>query len=335
MTPWPAEILSRWFVLARADAVSERPQAIMLFGRPVAVARLGSGRALALEDRCPHRHAPLSAGAVDDAGLRCPYHGWTFGADGRCTRLPGLDAVGDAAPRTKSFDVIERDGLLWAAPSRQTPVTLPRLVLDTDPAQRRFLWQTLWNAPAIDCLENFLDAMHTHYVHAGLVRRAGERRPVKVTLATSAEGFAVDYEGTTQQSGLLYRLFESERISERAVFAAPGTAQIEYRYRDGSTVRITLHFTPATQDTTHVFTTLHVGGRWAPAWAVRLFVWPFLRRVAMQDARMLTLQTATRARFGDERYASTRADIVRPYLEAVWCANRTELPATRSLELMI
>jgi hypothetical protein len=96
-----------------------------------------------------------------------------------------------------------------------------------------------------------------------------------------------------------------------------------------------LHFTPATADTTHVFTTLHVSGRWAPAWAVRLFVWPFLRRVAIQDARMLELQTATRACFGHDRYASTPADIVRPYLENVWSTNRSELPATRTIELMI
>jgi phenylpropionate dioxygenase-like ring-hydroxylating dioxygenase large terminal subunit len=335
MTPWPAEILSRWFVLARADVITERPQSIMLFGRPVVVARLKDGRAIALEDRCPHRHAPLSAGTVNDAGLRCPYHGWTFASDGRCTRLPGLKAVSDATPRARSFDVIERDGLLWAAPSKQTPAALPRLVLDTDPARRRFLWQTLWNAPAIDCLENFLDAMHTHYVHAGLVRHADERRGVNVMLTTNSEGFDVDYEGTTQQSGLLYRLFESERVSERALFAAPGTAQIEYKYRNGSAVRITLHFTPATQDTTHVFTTLHVSGRWAPAWAVRLFVWPFLRRVATQDARMLKLQTATRARFGQDRYASTPADIVRPYLENVWSTSRSELPATRTIELLI
>ena len=334
MTAWPLEVQSRWFVIARASAVTARPRAVTLFDRPIAVARLKNRQIIALEDRCPHRHAPLSAGCVDDAGLRCPYHGWTFDAVGKCTRLPGIE-VNDATPRARSFEVIERDGLVWVAPRTSSPRPLPELVSGTDPSQRRFLWQTLWHAPIIDCLENFLDALHTHYVHAGLVRRSSERQRVPVELKQTPEGFEVDYRGTTQQSGILFRLFESERMSERALFAAPGTAQIEYRYRDDSIIRITLHFAPETQTSTHVFTTLHVSGRWAPAWAVRLFVWPFLRRVASQDARMLKLQTHNRARFGAERFASTHADIVRPYLENVWATRPLELPATRTVELLL
>jgi hypothetical protein len=67
------------------------------------------------------------------------------------------------------------------------------------------------------------------------------------------------------------------------VFAAPGVAQLQYRYRNGAIVRITLFFSPREQRSTHVFTMLRVSGRRAPARAVRLFVWPFLRRVATRS----------------------------------------------------
>jgi len=44
----------------------------------VAVFRLQDGRLLALEDRCPHRGARLSAGTVYDCDkVACLDHGWT------------------------------------------------------------------------------------------------------------------------------------------------------------------------------------------------------------------------------------------------------------------
>ncbi|WP_237653814.1 Rieske 2Fe-2S domain-containing protein [Xanthomonas graminis] len=41
-----------------------------------------------MEDRCPHRHAPLSAGCASGDGLACPYHGWRFGRDGALRAIP-------------------------------------------------------------------------------------------------------------------------------------------------------------------------------------------------------------------------------------------------------
>ena len=87
-----------------------------------------------------------------------------------------------------------------------------------NPAQRRFLWQTRWGAPILEAQENFLDALHTHTVHPGLVRRANARRPTGVVLQVGGDGFHVDYSGQPDQSGLLFRLFESRRTRECAIF---------------------------------------------------------------------------------------------------------------------
>lgn len=78
------------------------------------------------------------------------------------------------------------------------------------------------------------------------------------------------------------------------------------------------HFTPQTGDITSVFATLHVENRWAPAWLVRRLVWPFLKRVNDQDARMLAIQSANMQRFPGVRGASTQLDLVRPWVEAFW-----------------
>src|SRR5262245_47540026 len=39
--------------------------------------------------RCPHRGADLSYARVEGDGLRCLYHGWLIGRNGRCLDQPG------------------------------------------------------------------------------------------------------------------------------------------------------------------------------------------------------------------------------------------------------
>jgi phenylpropionate dioxygenase-like ring-hydroxylating dioxygenase large terminal subunit len=252
--------------------------------------------------------------------------------------MPGVSGTAAHTPRVPNYTAIEHDGLVWVnLDSHADPSRIPTLVTNAKPQQRRFLWQTLWQAPIVDCLENFLDAMHTHYVHAGLVRHTAQRRAVSAVLNVTNDGFSIDYRGQSLQSGLLYRLFESPRLSERAIFSAPAVAQIEYRYKNGSVIQITLYFTPHDTHSTHVFATLHLSGRWAPSWLVRMLVWPFLRKVAQQDGHMLQLQTTNRRRFTPQRFVSSPSDLVRPYLERIWSdsIDGPSLPETRTVELLI
>ncbi|MCB0108285.1 MAG: Rieske 2Fe-2S domain-containing protein, partial [Caldilineaceae bacterium] len=39
-------------------------------------------------DLCIHRGARLSLGQVNNRGLACPYHGWTYDGGGRCVHIP-------------------------------------------------------------------------------------------------------------------------------------------------------------------------------------------------------------------------------------------------------
>jgi phenylpropionate dioxygenase-like ring-hydroxylating dioxygenase large terminal subunit len=325
MKTWHPSVLRHWFAVARADRLKNKPLAVTVLDTPLVIARLPGGDIVALEDRCPHRQVPLSAGRIVRQGIQCPYHGWTFGADGRCVAMPGLppqECVPNVGARRVA--VLQVDGLIWVRLSAEGQAAPPSMVNEASVGTRRFLWQTRWGAYVVDAIENFLDPLHTHLVHPGLVRRNGHRDAVRVRLVTTDEGFMVDYQGQARQSGLLYRLFESPRASECAHFAGAGSACIEYRYLNGSVVRISLHFTPETVERTHVFTTLHVENRWAPAWAVRAFVWPFLKKVATQDQRILELQAANMKRFPKTRGVSTRLDLVREHLERIW--EPAELP---------
>ena len=55
--------------------------------RRVAVARLGSGRLVVVDDACPHDGGRISDGFVDGERLICARHGWELEArNGRCER---------------------------------------------------------------------------------------------------------------------------------------------------------------------------------------------------------------------------------------------------------
>lgn len=63
-----------------------------LFGEPVLV-RNFDGELRAFLNVCPHRHSRLAADPRGNAAtLRCRYHGWEFGADGRTRKIPDAQA---------------------------------------------------------------------------------------------------------------------------------------------------------------------------------------------------------------------------------------------------
>ena len=323
-----------WFVVARSSEVrGSTPLAATVFGKPFALARDPQLGVIAFEDRCPHRGVPLSLGKLGRDGLICRYHGWTFGADGRCRLSPSCDIAGKVDIRVPVFPLNERDGLIWISASNLNPMPLRSMALDAN--QRRFVTRLHWRAPILDAQENFLDALHTAFIHPGLVRNDSRRSEVQVMLHKSPDGFTVDYVGQLRQSGLLFRLFESPRTLERAHFSGLGMAQIEYHYKNGCKIWISLYFTPETEASTHVFATLHVAGRWAPAWLVRTLVWPLLKRVGRQDQSILEAQERTRARFPERRYVVTDSDIARPYLEAAWNGRASEMPERHEISLSL
>ena len=76
-----------------AEWVAERaipPGAVIaarIGARRVAVARLGSGRLVVVDDTCPHDGGRISDGFVDGDHLVCARHGWRLEPrEGRCER---------------------------------------------------------------------------------------------------------------------------------------------------------------------------------------------------------------------------------------------------------
>jgi len=88
-----------WIAVARAEEIPDNaPLQVLVAGEAWVVTRM-DGRLTAFEDRCPHRHSPLSAGSVTRAEdgsprLTCAVHGWRFDATGQCDLMPGDGRTG-------------------------------------------------------------------------------------------------------------------------------------------------------------------------------------------------------------------------------------------------
>jgi nitrite reductase/ring-hydroxylating ferredoxin subunit len=116
----------RWWALARSEEVTaKRPLAADIGDQPVVLWRDAGGAARALEDRCPHRRAPLSLGCVRANGwIQCGYHGWSFdGATGRLAEIPNIKGAQRFPPlyRARGFGVAESGGFVRVCLDAQAP----------------------------------------------------------------------------------------------------------------------------------------------------------------------------------------------------------------------
>ena len=172
-----------WYVVAEAADVDGAPHAARLLGDDVVIWRGPDGALVAAPDRCPHREAPLSHGHVVDGCLVCCYHGWTFGDEGRCVRVPSAPEGVPVPPQSHlpTVHVVERYGLVWLCLGE--PVAgIPEIAAEHDPTYRRInTGVEVWRTSATRMTDNFLDISHFPYVHVGTfgipdnTRRAEDR----------------------------------------------------------------------------------------------------------------------------------------------------------------
>jgi nitrite reductase/ring-hydroxylating ferredoxin subunit len=104
-----------WYpVAASEDLERARNMPVLLHGERLVVWRSERGGIGAWSDRCPHRGMRLSFGAVQNDSLICAYHGWTFGSDGYCRKIPAHPGnVPSRAARARIYPAIEADGYIW------------------------------------------------------------------------------------------------------------------------------------------------------------------------------------------------------------------------------
>src|SRR5947207_6179404 len=84
------ELMRRyWIPIAPLAQLLENPvRKVRVLSEDLVLYKDKSGGLGLIGDRCLHRGVELQYGIPDECGLRCPYHGWLYGADGRCLERP-------------------------------------------------------------------------------------------------------------------------------------------------------------------------------------------------------------------------------------------------------
>jgi phenylpropionate dioxygenase-like ring-hydroxylating dioxygenase large terminal subunit len=174
-----------WYVAANDHEIERKPLGRVLLNEPVVMYRKEDGTVVALEDRCMHRHLPLSMGKVVGDHLQCHYHGLQYDGAGKCVRIPGQDMVPPTA-KIRTYPVVERYKWVWiwmGDPALADPAKIVDYHwLDDENwgARSSYLhvkanWQLI--------VDNLLDLTHLAFVHETTIGNSAlvDNASVKVT----------------------------------------------------------------------------------------------------------------------------------------------------------
>jgi vanillate O-demethylase monooxygenase subunit len=162
-------IKNMWYVAAWSyELTGEKPIGRTIIAEPVALYRRSDGTVVAVEDRCAHRHAPLSMGRIEGDDLRCMYHGMLYGSDGLCKAIPGAGARPPTFPSIRTFPVVERSSWIWVwmgDPASANPARIPAAVGLDDPEWVMRTGALDYEADYQLINDNLCDLSHLDFVH--------------------------------------------------------------------------------------------------------------------------------------------------------------------------
>lgn len=157
-----------WYVAAWSHELSAaQPIARRIIDEPLVLYRSPAGTPVTLQDRCCHRHAPLSLGQVEGESLRCMYHGLLFSPQGVCTEIPGQDVIPPQA-RVRAFPTVERHSWIWVwmgEAEKADPALIPQAVGLEDKAWSLCCGQIDYDASYVLVNDNLTDFSHLSFVH--------------------------------------------------------------------------------------------------------------------------------------------------------------------------
>ena len=171
-------IPNQWYPVLESRKLRKKPAGLERLGKKIVLWRDGSGQARAAVDRCPHRGAMPSQGKVVDGQIQCPWHGFLYGSEGVCIRMPceGSDAKIPHGMALDMLPVREDHGLLWVFHGSGDPAATDVRWFDEfrDGVRGTAGTSFTWPFNYVRTLESNFDVHHFPFVHGG-GRISGER----------------------------------------------------------------------------------------------------------------------------------------------------------------
>ena len=183
-----------WYVAAWDHEIpAEGLFARTIIGEPLLLFRQHDGRVVALEDRCCHRQAPLSAGRREGDCVRCGYHGLLFDGRGQCTEIPGLDRV-PAHVKVRAYPAVVKNRwvFVWMGDAgRADPALLPDNFSNDHPDWINRPGYLHYDTNYLLIADNLLDFSHLSYVHEKTLGGSDKIAQARPTIEALAHGLHV------------------------------------------------------------------------------------------------------------------------------------------------
>jgi phthalate 4,5-dioxygenase oxygenase subunit len=156
----PAALVSEMSPERRVKPVRLLGEDLVLFGKP-------DGSWALVGRFCAHRGVDLAFARHEEGGLRCLYHGWLYGSDGRCKEQPAEPAHSRFAEKVRipSYPCQERNGIVFAYLGEGDPPPLPGYDAFTAPDAYTFAFKGLWECNWLQGLEGGIDPSHVSFLH--------------------------------------------------------------------------------------------------------------------------------------------------------------------------
>ena len=182
------ELMRRYWqpIGAAVDLESKWTKRVRLLGEDLVIFKDRQGRLGLIAEHCPHRRASFAHGIPTENGIRCPYHGWEYNAQGKCIHQPNEQdkcAFRDKVS-TDAYPVQEMGGMLFAYMGPQPQPLLPRWDGFVAQGTIRIMGRTILPINWLQIMENSLDPVHTEWLHGHHYEFLKEQEGVKVAIST-------------------------------------------------------------------------------------------------------------------------------------------------------
>ncbi|HLN84885.1 MAG TPA: Rieske 2Fe-2S domain-containing protein [Candidatus Limnocylindrales bacterium] len=165
------ELMRRYWqpaALSEEIPIGAPPLPVKLFGEELVLFR-NEERKLGLIDlHCAHRGADLSYGRLEDGGLRCIYHGWLYGVNGKIIDMPGEVDGGKSFRESichKAYPIEERAGVIFAYMGPGNPPLFPAFGFFSVPDSHVHATKLFHDCNYLQANEGNIDLLHVSFLH--------------------------------------------------------------------------------------------------------------------------------------------------------------------------
>jgi phenylpropionate dioxygenase-like ring-hydroxylating dioxygenase large terminal subunit len=171
-------IKNQWYpILDSGEVTSRKITGTTRLGEKLIVWRTPDGKISIMADKCIHRGASLSLGAIKGDCVACPFHGFLYDCSGKCTLIPANGKINTVPDQYKIrvYPAMEKHGFIWMWYG-EPRTNLPEIPWfeNLDDSFHSSGFSQHWASHYSRCIENQLDVVHLPFVHHNTIGRGNK-----------------------------------------------------------------------------------------------------------------------------------------------------------------